>query len=198
MAKITTWQDQNIVDELVRVLRDEGIAVSTTDTILGLLAPTTQLGRRKLDEIKHRNDKPYLILMSDKKKISLFCDQKQIAKVQHIIDAYWPGPLTIILSAKKDLPTYLQSPDGTVALRVPDHAGLHQVLVHFDGLFSTSANLTGHPVPSAIDQIDQSIQDEVDAIITDAHPSAQTTASTIIDCTGDQMKIVRQGAIKIT
>ena len=103
MAKRATWQDQNIVDELVQLLRNEAIVVSTTDTILGLLAPLTQLGRRKLDEIKHRNDKPYLILMSDTKKLSLFCDQAQIAKVQHIIDAYWPGPLTIISHWQKKI-----------------------------------------------------------------------------------------------
>lgn len=198
MAKRATWQDQNIVDELAQLLRNEGIVVSTTDTILGLLAPLTQLGRRKLDEIKHRNDKPYLILMSDTKKISLFCDQAQIEKVQHIIDTYWPGPLTIIMPAKKDLASYLQSPDGTVALRVPDHAKLHELLTYFDGLFSTSANLAGHPVPLIIDHIDQSIHDEVDAIITDQHANTRTLASTIIDCTGEQIKVVRQGAINIS
>jgi len=198
MKKIATWQDQNISEQLLAILRKDGIIASSTDTILGLLAPLTQGGWQQLNEIKHREQKPYIILISDRKKAGLFCDELHLVKIEKIMKTYWPGPLTIILPAKNDLPDYLRSKDGTVALRVPDHAGLQKLLIHCDGLFSTSANLAGQPVPHSIQEMDDSIKDRVDALVIDAHPRETAVASTIIDCTGKDIRIVREGAIKIS
>jgi tRNA threonylcarbamoyl adenosine modification protein (Sua5/YciO/YrdC/YwlC family) len=198
MKKIATWQDQNISEQLLAILRKDGIIASSTDTILGLLAPLTQGGWQQLNEIKHREQKPYIILISDREKAGLFCDELHLVKIEKIMKTYWPGPLTIILPAKNDLPDYLRSKDGTVALRVPDHAGLQKLLIHCDGLFSTSANLAGQPVPHSIQEMDDSIKDRVDALVIDAHPRETAVASTIIDCTGKDIRIVREGAIKIS
>lgn len=57
------------------------------------------------------------------------------------MERFWPGPLALLIfKAKADLPSYLKGADGTIALRIPAHAGLQQLLVDCEGLFSTSAN----------------------------------------------------------
>jgi len=97
----------------------------------------------------------------------------------------------------------MKSPEGTIAIRVPDHAGLQNLLAHFPGLFSTSANCAGDPVPTSVAVIDPEILTRVAYVITDEPESAQVepgqkkAPSTIIDCTGPEVKIVREGAFSL-
>ena len=197
MVKSVSWQNESTVDQVVKVLSSGGVIASATDTICGLLAPITKMGYDKLNEIKQRFDKPFLILIGDRQKLSLFCQMPSNPKIQKIMDRYWPGPLTIILPAQKDLPEFIKSKENTVAVRVPDHAGLHKVLSHFDGLFSTSANLAGDAVPSTVDHIQSSIQEQISLLVKDEHPKDECIASTIIDCTGDDIRVIRQGSVKL-
>lgn len=195
MEKIIQWAPPHTISLLVKALKNNELVAGTTDTILGLLAPLTHDGFEKLNAVKGRQEKPYLILLSSAEKIPLFVDVYP-GYVQPLLDACWPGPLTILLKAKKSLAPHLVSKEGTIALRVPHHVQLLELLHHFDGLFSTSANLSGQPVATTVDQMDIALKDAVSYVVTGGS-SGQSLASTIIDCTKEKIKVIRHGAYDV-
>lgn len=192
------WSNSETIEYVEKKVRDGGVVLAEGDTVLGLLADVSQKGRAQLDHIKNRSKKPYLILVGDSKKALSFIEigsykPLQIEKLMHIC---WPGPVTLIFRAKAGVALYSQSADGTIALRVPDHAGLLELLTHFEGLFSTSANNTGEQIPSTIEAVDSTIMSAVACVVMndDSHKPKSALPSTIIDCTGERLVVVRQGA----
>jgi L-threonylcarbamoyladenylate synthase len=192
------WDNLATMQYVAKVLQEGNVVLAEGDTVLGLLADVSEQGRTQLDHIKSRSQKPYLILIGSPQKAFNFIEiaEDKIFQTEKLIKKCWPGPVTLIFKAKTDVPLYLKSADGTVALRVPDHAGLLQLLSHFNGLFSTSANNSGQPVPHSVDEVDQSILQAVACVVmNDAHKKTESALpSTIIDCTGDELIVVRQGA----
>jgi tRNA threonylcarbamoyl adenosine modification protein (Sua5/YciO/YrdC/YwlC family) len=187
------WQDITIVDEIVTSLQRGKIVAGTSDTIIGLIAPLTQNGFNTLNKIKGRADKPYLLLVGSEKQAKKFTDALTHASLKTLIKNCWPGPLTLIVPAKKSAPAFATSSSGTIAIRVPDHAGLQQIAHQMGGVFSTSANQTDQPVPETIDDLDPTIQNAVTLIIDDRERT-KNNPSTILDCTGNQIKLIREGA----
>src|SRR3990167_4221680 len=98
--------------------------LSSSDTVLGLFAQLSEKAKKKLDVIKQRNIKPYIILLSSVSLLEKFIDQDIDISMQNIMKNYWPGPLTIIFKAKQTLPNWLKSEQGTIAIRIPDHEKL--------------------------------------------------------------------------
>jgi len=191
-----TWQKKTDRNKLAQLLRKNQVCLGTSDTILGLLAPITPEGAHKLNQIKKRVDKPYLILISSKERLSRFIDQKLTPQQQKIVDTCWPGPLTLIFKAKPEYAVLAQSKSGTVGLRVPDQGGLQAILSEFDGLFSTSANKTGQPFPKTLNEVDPRILNAVACVIDDQEQKPEK-ASTILDCSGPEIKVIREGAFSI-
>lgn len=192
------WNDLNSRVLIVQKLQSEKIVAGSSDTVLGLLSPVTERGRSLLDEIKVRKDKPYIILIGSALKIYYFVSPQDFERVAKLIEFCWPGSLTLIFKAKDGLPAWMKAANGTVSLRVPKHEGLLSILSHFPGLFSTSANLGGQPVPSQVEDIDPHIMEQISALIVD-FPSQGGIAvpSTILDCSGPVIKIIREGAYSI-
>lgn len=191
-----SWKIKSNRDKLIESLSNNQVSLVTTDTILGLLAPLTPVGRDRLNLIKGRFEKPYLILIPSKKDLSAFIDQEISPMVQKVIDHCWPGPVTIIFRGKPEFSSLVQSKNGTIALRAPDHEGLCDILKHFRGLFSTSANKTGRPFPQVMNEVDPEIRGAVAYIVTDAEKE-RPIPSTILDCSGSEITLVRQGAYPI-
>jgi L-threonylcarbamoyladenylate synthase len=192
------WDDVGTVDYVEKQLRAGRVVLGEGDTVLGLLAAVSHEGTAHLDVIKHRSKKPYLMLVSDIKKALHFIEKSdhKTFQIEKIMNNCWPGPVTLIFKAKADAPACSTSPEGNIALRVPDHAGLQQLLQRFDGLFSTSANSSGMPVPDCLEAVDKSIVDAVACIVCNSADTnaVSTLPSTIIDCTGDRLVVVRAGA----
>lgn len=190
------WQDPETLPHIEGILVKGGVLLTSTDTVLGLLADLTQESTLRINRIKKRSGKPYLILVSDVQKALGFVSHKQQSglQIEKLMNICWPGPVTLLCTAKEGLPSYMQSQEGTVALRVPDHSQLLALLQKFDGLFSTSANSSGAPVPQLIEEVEKEILQEVDGVVLDKNEKKANVPSTILDCTGDQIKIVRQGA----
>ncbi len=197
-AKFCSWHDKKTIVDMATVLAQGDAVISSTDTVLGFLSTVSQSGFDNLNRIKKRSEKPYLILISDKSQLAQYIQTPLAPAAQRLVDAYWPGPLTIIFNAKPELPDYVKSSDGTIAIRLPDDPRMQALVDKTGPLFSTSANLSGQPIPNSIDELDQSLVDQVNLVAYDstATPENSTTLpSTIVDCTqGDEIKIVRQGA----
>lgn len=202
MMKLFYWNDPQIVPIIQQEIQAGGVIVGTSDTVLGLLASLTYEGFLTLNTIKGRERKPYIILIHDADKLSRFVsirnDSYSNLHIERLIKACWPGPVTLIFKAKSDLPMFLKSAEGTVALRVPSHPWLQKLLTTGEGLFSTSANRAGQPTPQTVKELDEQIKHAVKyAVVDEDYESKEHLVSTILDCTNDKIKVVREGAYPI-
>lgn len=193
------WGDPEALKTVEKELRDGGVVLAAGDTVFGLLADVSERGYAKLDSIKNRSQKPYLLLVANQEKALSLIDKSaiKICQIEKLLKLCWPGPATLIFRAKASVPQGVKSPEGNVAIRVPDHAGLLELLQHFDALYSTSANTSGKPVPASLEDIEDSIMQAVACIILNENEAESTLPSTIIDCTGEKIKIVREGALPV-
>lgn len=201
VSRVLFWDKSDTTEILTASLQDYYVSITKTDTVLGFLALFDQQGFTSLNQLKGgRSEKPYLILVGSAQKISVFTDQEFSDCIMQFIMKCWPGPVTFIFRARKELLSCAVSPEGTVALRCPDHKGLQELLYHFDGLFSTSANRSGKPVPSSVDELDQELLDEVAYLIVDTVQHIKVKTSTILDLTDVEnniIKVVREGAFSV-
>lgn len=198
MQKSLLWSGRQHPAQLARLLWADRVAITATDTVFGLLAPLTDQGFNNLNYLKNRVDKPYLVLIGDASRLSLFIDQPLSLPLRRLIVFCWPGPVTLIFRAKSTLPSFLKGPDGTIALRVPGHRGLLQLLQSFKGLFSTSANRHGKPVPFSLSDIDERLLQSVSVVVSDnGTKQMDVMPSTILDCTQGLIRVVRDGAYPI-
>jgi tRNA threonylcarbamoyl adenosine modification protein (Sua5/YciO/YrdC/YwlC family) len=113
-----------------------------------------------------------------------------------LIDAFWPGPLTLVCHQQTSLQWDLGDTRGTVAIRMPAHDVAREILERTGPLAVSSANLTGMPAATDADQAEQMLGEEVDVIV-DAGESPGGEASTIIDVTGSQGRVLRRGALSL-
>jgi phosphoesterase RecJ-like protein len=186
------WQDWQTIQLLVDSLKNDEVSITSTDTILGLLANLSKQSFSLLNQIKEeRTDKPYLILISSTEKLAHFVDPENLNQnAKNLIKNCWPGPLTIIFKAKKDLPPHVVSKEGKIALRIPSHKDLRRLLDFFDGLFSTSANKSGKLSPKTIYEVDSDVISKIKYVVLDkkedlkvdsSYALYQTLPSSIID-----------------
>ena len=175
------WDDPCTIPLLEKAFDNNQVVISSTDTVLGLLAPLTEPAFEALHGIKGRLDKPYIVLLGSTRLVSLYCKTPLYPCVEQLMQACWPGPLTLILPAASTIDPFLQS-GGKIAIRIPDHPGLLALLQKTKGAFSTSANLTGDSVAQSIDQLNPVIVKKTALLIYDTEQQ-QGVASTIIDCT---------------
>lgn len=202
MMKAYSWHDKHSIDEMSALLKEGRVLVGSSDTVFGLLALATDAGKRRLDTIKGRQDRPYLVLARSIEEVKNLVDLSQLLQIENFLKFCWPGPLTVIftpsLYAEGLYAPFPSTPvrKWTIAVRVPKHAGLQKLLAQTGILFSTSANKTGQPVPATLDEMDPEILAAVDGIVLDGTEETSTlsTPSTIIDATGDKLVIVREGA----
>lgn len=195
------WNGAEVIKQLEESLLQDSLVLGSSDTVFGLLANTTEKGFNALNKIKGRQDKPYIVLIGGVDKLKHFVDCDLSGDVSSLLNFCWPGPLTMIFKAKTDLPNFLKSNDGKIALRVPQHDGLLELLKRFDGLFSTSANLSGENVPGFVENINQSIIENAGMIVLDEYSTGYANASkpsTILDCsTPENIYLIRAGAYSI-
>jgi L-threonylcarbamoyladenylate synthase len=169
------WQDPAVNKKITDSLQRSEILITTTDTIPGFLANVTQQGFYKVNDIKGgRQNKPYIILISDLSKLGYFIGTQSLqSDIQKILEASWPGPLTAIFKSRPDLPGFLKSDQGMVALRCPRHSGLLNLLKNFSGLFSTSANKSAQPAPKTISAVTPEILSQVSHVVEDLTKSVR-------------------------
>lgn len=197
---IIYWQSPDTKNKVIKELKNNKVLITTTDTIPGFLANSTDKGFHALNTIKQdRQHKPYIILISDTSKLDYFVNPEQLTQqVKNLVKQCWPGPLTIIFKAKKELPAFLKSESNTIAIRCPNYAPLLEILKNFTGLFSTSANISNTASPKTIKDINQEVISQVKYIIDDNDKkipeSHEIKPSTIINISANQIIIVRQGA----
>ena len=146
--------------------------------------------------IKQRNrNKPFPLLISVKwlKKLCLWND----SRIDDLIEAFWPGPLTLILNSNPDLPKHLKNNSGTLAVRYSSSAVVQRLIELGEyPLIGTSANRSGFPACTTADEVASHLKDDVDIVI-DEYNRTENLASTIVHCLTEPFKILRQGSISL-
>jgi L-threonylcarbamoyladenylate synthase len=135
-----------------------------------------------------------LIIPGQEALDSIALDVNETAR--KLMQEYWPGPLTLVLRAKANLPEYVTE-KGTVAVRVPGESfALSLVRKAGFPITATSANLSSRPPACDAHAVIKYFGEDVDLVI-DGGPSPGGLPSTLVDATGREIKIIRAGAARI-
>ena len=165
--------------EAARVLRDGGVILSPTETVVGLIA--AEHGLQRLSEIKHRDpEKPIALLCASRgEAFEMASEVPAIAET--LAERYWPGPLTLVLP---------KTEGGTIGVRVPDHEVIEGLLAAAgQPLYATSANLSDEPPASKIDGVDPRVARSVDAVL--EGEAGDGEASAVVDLSGGEVRLLR-------
>ena len=172
-----------------------GLAVALpTDTVYGLAADASVPGATdRIFEVKHRPhdvDLPVLVADADQALgLATAVPESAIA----LMARFWPGAITLVIPRALDLAADLGDDDATIGVRCPDHAVPRALCATVGPLATTSANLHGEPTPETAGRVAEVFGDAV-AVVLDGGPCAGSP-STVVDCTGVEPKLLREGRI---
>jgi len=175
-------------------LRRGEVVAYPTETFYGLgVNALDELALARLRALKGRGaDKAISILVSDVDMLSRVCATVP-PLARKLIDKYWPGPLTLVLPAREDLPQPLLEA-GCVAVRVSSHPTARALVAAFGSpVTTTSANHAGDPPASTPEAVEEAFQGRCRVIHAGTTPGG--AASTIVRIRGATMEVLRQGAI---
>jgi len=113
-----------------------------------------------------------------------------------LIEAFWPGPLTIVVQHAPSLAWDLGDSAGTVALRMPLHPVAIELLIRVGPMAVSSANRSGEPAPTTVSQAQLQLGESV-VVYLDGGPCADAVASTIVDLTTATPRVVREGVLSV-
>ena len=177
-------------------LNQGGLVAFPTDTVYGLgaLAHNTK-SIEQLFIVKGREStKAIPILLGDVSELSLVASRVD-SRVLRLAERFWPGPLTLVVPRHASLPEIL-SPSPTVGVRVPDHP-LALALLRIAGpLATTSANLSNQPSATSAGEVLAQISGRIPLIL-DAGQTPGGISSTVVDCSGPELVILRQGPLSM-
>ncbi len=173
------------------------LVVLPTDTVYGIGADAFDpVAVRDLLEAKGRGrEMPPPVLVSAAATLDALAVRVP-GYARALVEAFWPGPLTLVCHQQDSLKWDLGDTRGTVAVRMPDHDVALAILERTGPLAVSSANKTGMPAATDADQAVEMLGADV-AVFVDAGESPGGEASTIVDCTGDQGRVLRRGALSL-
>ncbi|MBC9733179.1 L-threonylcarbamoyladenylate synthase [Nocardioides marmotae] len=173
------------------------LVVLPTDTVYGIAADAfdPDAVRDLLDAKGRGRDMPPPVLISSPTTLDALAVRVP-GYARALVERFWPGPLTLVCHQQTSLQWDLGDTRGTVAVRMPDHPVALEVLERTGPLAVSSANLSGMPAATDAEQAEEMLGEEV-AVVVDAGESPGGEASTIVDCTGDQGRVLRRGALSL-
>jgi L-threonylcarbamoyladenylate synthase len=175
-----------MIEEAAAALQAGRLVVAPTDTVYGVCAhPDHPAAVAKLYGAKGRpDDKPIPLLIADAAALAGL-GAVLTGPEQRLADAFWPGPLTLIVS----------TPGGSEGVRVPDHDGMRALLRAAGGLLRvTSANRSGEAPALTANEARVALGDRV-AIILDGGPVSGGVPSSVVRITDQTLEVLREGAL---
>ena len=193
-TRILTLSEEAIA-QAAALLRSGDLVIFPTDTVYGVGALITHpQAVARLYRVKDRpGEKAIPLLIADPEDLGQAVT-KVTPAARRLIARFWPGGLTLVLPKRPEVPAEV-SPGPTVAVRLPDHAGT-RALIRAAGapLAATSANRSGQPSPRTAQEALAQLGGRVPLIL-DGGPCPGGVPSTVVDCTVDPPRLLREGAI---
>jgi L-threonylcarbamoyladenylate synthase len=182
--------------DAIDVLRAGGIVGLPTDTVYGIAVDLAiPGGLERLFAAKRRPaDRAVVLLLADQDQAALVGDWPPAAAA--LGAAFWPGGLTVVVPQRADapLPRGLTGGAPTIGLRLPDHAAPRTLAAAVGPLPTTSANVSGLAEANDAAAIRDQLGNAVELVL-DGGPARGGLASTIVDCSGEEPRILRAGAV---
>ena len=199
MTKIIKINPENFKKEelkdAITALKNNGVIAIPTETVYGLAAYAfSKKAIKKIYEVKQRpKEKPLIVLIGNINQL------KQIVKgipnwVKKSLSKLWPGPVTIILPKKEEVPREVTAGLSKVAVRMPNHPIPLLLANEVGPIVAPSANISGEPPTSKPEKVIEDFYGKIDVIV-DAGETPYKKPSTIIDATTRPPKIIREGPI---
>lgn len=181
----------------VAALRRGDLVVLPTDTLYGLGADAfSKPAVGALFRAKQRGrDMPIVVTVGSRKTLDGLVHRLP-PSARDLVDAFWPGALTVIVEHAPTLDWDLGETDGTVAVRMPMHPVALEVLREVGPVALSSANRTGQPPAVTVEQAQEQLGSSV-RVYLDGGPCPAAVPSTIVDLTGEVPQVVRAGAISV-
>ena len=192
-TKIIKRYKQNEIEKLVEILKNDGVISVPTDTVFGVCARmNSKIAHDNLIKVKNRPiSKSFPVMCADIEQI------KNVAIVtereEKLINVFMPGPITLVLKKNKELPSYVTNGKETIAIRMATSKALEELIQKLGcPLFMTSANQSGEPTCENLDEIEKSCP-LLDGMMEGSVVFSKS--STIVDCSSDEIKLLREGPI---
>jgi L-threonylcarbamoyladenylate synthase len=181
-------------------LAERRVLAYPTETVYGFGGAIDEPSVDALVALKKREPgKPFLILVASSEMVARL-DLHLAGDAAHLAARHWPGPLTLVLpGGERRVPSRLRGPEGGVAVRWTSHPGIARLLMAYgEPLTSTSANLPGSPPAMSAGEVCDQWAAAVNGgalRVLDGGRLQPSAPSTVIDCTGKRLRVIRPGAI---
>jgi len=170
------------------------LVVYPTETLYGLGGnPLDDLAVDRVYRAKRRpREQPIALALAAPDEVWTYGHPTPLART--FCAKHLPGPVTVLLQATVKAPASMRSEAGLIGIRVPDHTIAQAIAKAFGPITTTSANLHGGPATATCEAAMGQIGDGA-ALYVDAGPCRYGLESTIVDLTGDEIRVVREGAL---
>ncbi len=196
-ARVYNYIDEQVLDEIIDVLNNDGLIIFPTDTVYGIACNSfSDKAIKKLYEAKNRSfDKPIGVLTDSISKIKLVVDEINSYE-KKLIDKYFPGELTIVFNKKDIVSDILTSNKKTIGVRIPNNETALKILKAYPyPLATTSVNLSGCKEGTKVEDFINEFKNKVYIIIDGG--KSKDIPSTIIRVENNKINIIRNGTLKI-
>ena len=186
---------KNEIENLVKILKNDGVISVPTDTVFGICARiNSETAHDKLIAVKNRPiKKSFPVMCANEEQIKNIAIVNDVAK--KLIKSFMPRPITLVLKKNKDLPEYVTNGKDTIAIRMARSETIKKLILELGSpIFMTSANRSGEPTCTSLDEIEKMCP-KLDGMM--EGNVIFSKGSTIIDCSADKRKILREGPITI-
>ena len=188
--------DYDMIKRAGEIIRNGGLVAFPTETVYGLGGEArNRESSRKIYAAKGRpSDNPLIVHISKWESLEMICDDIP-PEAQLLADAFWPGPLTMIVKKNQVIPKETTGGLDTVAVRMPDHKVALDFIEAAGGFIAApSANTSGKPSPTVAEYVTQDMNGKIEMII-DGGEVGIGVESTIVDLTEGTPTILRPGYI---
>jgi L-threonylcarbamoyladenylate synthase len=196
ITQILPANDPKTLQQALQLLAAGNLVAFPTDTVYGLGANAwdAQAIERLYIAKGREAAKAIAVLVGHPDALAqVAAEMGEIAR--RLAQRFWPGPLTLVVPRHASLPANI-SPLPTVGVRMPDHPVALELLNRSGPLAVTSANLSGAPSARAAQEVFDQLQGRIPLIV-DGGRTPGGLPSTVVDCTGNELTILRQGPITL-
>lgn len=179
----------------IDALREGKAILLPTDTVYGLgVAVGYADSPQVIYDLKQRDQgKPVAWLVESPEALDIYgVNVPEYAR--KLVKRYWPGGLTVIVEASEVVPPAFRSANGTVGLRMPANDAALRLIRVVGPIATSSANASGQSAPCTVGELDPALRESVAAVVEEDEPGSGL-ASTVIDCSGGEITVIRQGGI---
>ena len=193
-TEILSANTANAITSALEILLSGGLVAFPTDTVYGV--GCLAFHQQAIESIYVAKDRPIEkaipVLIGDNEDLIKVAEEIPIFAMR-LIDRFWPGPLTVLVPKKPTLPEAI-SATSTVGVRVPDHDIARALLRLAGPMAVTSANISGQASPTTAQQVFAQLGGRI-AMIIDGGDTPGGIPSTLVDCTGEEIQVLREGPI---